>query len=209
MPSSSASTPPMKRCRPMLSTPTMRNPRFAAAPIRPAMSARDLLGQISLTSATPSDHSPPMPSDATNRSAAMCHASVAKPHRPGEDRVRENAQRHRADAADAIAKPAEEHAAGGRAHQEHGDDRAEPLRRLRGRRRSQQIVQRRAADQREQPHLEAVEHPTQQGGRQCHPSSEIRFGNLRHDASTDGLPSGQSRARLHAPCSVRVAASIE
>ena len=82
MPSSSASTPPMNRCRPMLSRPTMRNPRFAAAPMSPAISARDLFGQISLTSATPSDHSPPMPSDAMNRSAAMCHASVANPHRP-------------------------------------------------------------------------------------------------------------------------------
>ena len=82
IPSSSDSTPPMKLWRPMLRRPTIRNPRFAAAPIRPASSARDLLGQISLTRATPSDHSPPMPSEATKRSAAMCHASVAKPQSP-------------------------------------------------------------------------------------------------------------------------------
>ena len=82
MPSSRPSMLAMKLCRPMLSRPTIRNPRFAAAPIRPAISARDLFGQISLTSATPSDHSPPMPSDAIKRSAAMCHASVANPQRP-------------------------------------------------------------------------------------------------------------------------------
>ena len=82
IPSNSVSTPPIKLWRPMLSTPTIRNPRFAAAPINPAISARDLLGQISFTSATPSDHSPPMPSDATKRRAAMCQASVANPQRP-------------------------------------------------------------------------------------------------------------------------------
>jgi hypothetical protein len=82
MPMSRSCTLLMNRVRPMLRTPTMRNPMLAAAPINPATSARDLPGQISLTSATPSDHSPPMPSDATNRNAAMCHASVANPQSP-------------------------------------------------------------------------------------------------------------------------------
>ena len=76
------STPPMKPASPMLRRATSRKPTLAAAPIRPAMNARDLPGQISFTSATPRDHSPPMPSEAMKRSPAMCHASVANPHRP-------------------------------------------------------------------------------------------------------------------------------
>ena len=51
----------------------------------------------------------------------------------GEHRIREDAQRHRAHAPDAIAEPAEKHAAGRGADEEHGDDGAEPLRRLRRR----------------------------------------------------------------------------
>ena len=105
----------------------------------------------------------------------------------GEHRIREDAQRHRAHAADAIAEPAEEHAAGRGADEEHGDDGAEPLRGLRGRRGSKQIVERRPADQRKQAHLEAVEHPSQQGGRQRHPASEVRFGGLRHIGGFDRL----------------------
>ena len=59
---------------------------------------------------------------------------------PGEDRIGEDAQRHRADAADAIAEPAEKHAAGGGADEEDRDDRAEPLSRLRRRCGPKQIV---------------------------------------------------------------------
>ena len=53
-------------------------PRFAAAPINPAISGRFLAGQHSITSATPSDHSPPIPSAAMNRNAARCHGTCAK-----------------------------------------------------------------------------------------------------------------------------------
>ena len=50
---------------------------------------------------------------------------------PGEDGIREDTQRHRPDASDAIAKPAEENAARRGADEEDGDDGAEPLRCLR------------------------------------------------------------------------------
>ena len=82
MPVSRDRVPSITLPRPRLRSATSRKPTFAAAPMRPAVTARDLPGQISLTSATPSDHSPPMPSDAMKRSAATCHASVAKPHNP-------------------------------------------------------------------------------------------------------------------------------
>ena len=72
----------IKLISPRLKSPTARNPTFAAAPISPAINARDFPGQSSFTRATPSDHSPPIPSEATNRSAAMCQASVANPHKP-------------------------------------------------------------------------------------------------------------------------------
>ena len=55
---------------------------FAAAPIMPATQARFLEPHTSLTSATPSAHSPPIPSEATNRSAANCQAEVTNPQRP-------------------------------------------------------------------------------------------------------------------------------
>ena len=51
-----------------------------------------------------------------------------KPAEAGKQRVGEDAQRHRAHAADAVAEPAEEHAAGRGADEEHGNDGAEPLR---------------------------------------------------------------------------------
>ena len=53
-------------------------PTLAAAPITPAMSGRCLAGQTSITSAMPSDHSPPMPSAAIKRAAHRCHGSWAK-----------------------------------------------------------------------------------------------------------------------------------
>ena len=59
-----------------------RKPTFAAAPIRPASMGRDLLGQISITSATPSDHSPPMPSAASSRSPKICAGDSANPQAP-------------------------------------------------------------------------------------------------------------------------------
>ena len=51
--------------------------------------------------------------------------------------------------------------------------------RLRRRRRTEQVVQRRTADERKQAHFEAVEHPSEQGSRQRHPSAEVGFGALR------------------------------
>ena len=53
-------------------------PTFAAAPMMPDMSGRCFSGQTSMTSATPSDHSPPIPSPPTKRLAARCQGSVAK-----------------------------------------------------------------------------------------------------------------------------------
>ena len=51
---------------------------FEAAPINPAINGRFASGQLSMTSATPSAHSPPMPSAATKRNNPRCHGSVAK-----------------------------------------------------------------------------------------------------------------------------------
>ena len=47
------------------------------APIHPASHAREAFGHTSMTSATPSAHSPPMPSAPTNRSTASCHGALA------------------------------------------------------------------------------------------------------------------------------------
>ena len=44
----------------------------------PAIHGRFASGQVSMTSATPSAHSPPIPNDATNRSAPNCQGSWAK-----------------------------------------------------------------------------------------------------------------------------------
>ena len=93
-----------------------------------------------------------------------------------EDRVGRNAQRHRAHAADAIAKPAEQHAARGRADEEHGHDHAEPLafeRGIGGELAVQQLVERGRPDEREHADLEAVEHPAQQRGDQRHPFAAL------------------------------------
>ena len=53
-------------------------PTFAAAPIMPAIRGRCFSGQISMTKAMPSDHSPPMPRAATKREAHKCQGSRAK-----------------------------------------------------------------------------------------------------------------------------------
>ena len=83
----------------------------------------------------------------------------------GEHRIREDAQRHRADAADRVAEPAEEHAARGGADEEHGDDRAKPFVGVAGRGgRTEQVLERRPTDQRKEPHLEPVEQPAEHGG---------------------------------------------
>lgn len=65
-----------------LSSPIRRKPTLAVAPMRPAVSARGLSGHNSVTSETPSAYSPPIPSEATNLSEAICHASEAKPRSP-------------------------------------------------------------------------------------------------------------------------------
>ena len=116
------------------------------------MNARDRFGQTSITRATPSDHSPPMPSAAMNRSAAICQAALGEAAQAREDRVRQHAQRHRAHAADAVAQPTEQHAAGGRADQKAGRDDAKPQgRSCRIVGRGQQVLEGRPADQRKQP----------------------------------------------------------
>ena len=53
-------------------------PTLAAAPITPASKGRFPRGHDSITSATPSDHSPPIPKAATKRKAPRCHGSLAK-----------------------------------------------------------------------------------------------------------------------------------
>ena len=55
-----------------------KNPTLAAAPIIPAISGRSFSGQHSITRATPSAHSPPIPKAARNRNAPRCHADCAK-----------------------------------------------------------------------------------------------------------------------------------
>ena len=53
-------------------------PTFAAPPITPASSGRCFSGHTSITKATPSDHSPPMPNAAMKRVTSRCHGSEAK-----------------------------------------------------------------------------------------------------------------------------------
>ena len=87
----------------------------------------------------------------------------------GEDRVGEDAQGHRAHAPDLVPQPAEDDAAAGRPNEEDGDDRAEPFRGVvRIGVRTEQVLQRRLADEREEAHLEAVEEPAQKRGQQGH-----------------------------------------
>ena len=66
----------------MPTTAMNAKPTLAAAPITPARSGRWRSGHTSITSATPSDHSPPMPSAAMNRVTARCQGSCAKKTSP-------------------------------------------------------------------------------------------------------------------------------
>ena len=149
------------------------------------MKARERLGQTSMTSATPSDHSPPIPSAATNRNTPNCQAVAAMPHNPVNNGIRQHAQRHGPHAADAIAQPAKEHAAGGGADQKAGRNHAEPKPNLllagTGEARSCKAG---PADHGKDAHLGAVKHPAQQRGEQGHPltgadSPVLRIGGQR------------------------------
>ena len=60
------------------------------------------------------------------RSAPTCQASLAQPAQAGEYGVGEHAERHGPHAADAVAQPAEQHAARRGADQKSGRDHAEP-----------------------------------------------------------------------------------
>jgi len=96
--------------------------------------------------------------------------------RAGEDCIGEDAHRHRAHTANFVTEPAEEHAAAGRADEEDGDDHAEPLCRIRCLGGTEQIGERSLADEREQPHLEPVEKPPEEGSDQGHDLSALRDG---------------------------------
>ena len=63
-------------------TPTSTNPTLDAAPIRPASIGRCFASHTSMTSATPSAHSPPMPMAAVNRSTAIWNGDCTKKRRP-------------------------------------------------------------------------------------------------------------------------------
>src|SRR5207249_4859597 len=81
---------------------------------------------------------------------------------PGVD---EDAGGHRPHPADLVAEPAEQHAAGRRPDQESRRDDPEPLAGyLLARRGAEQLPEGRAGDEWEQAHLQAVEHPPEQGG---------------------------------------------
>ena len=97
----------------------------------------------------------------------------------GEDRVSEYAQGHRAHPANLVAKPPEQHAARGRADEEHRDDGAEPFGSVRRGGRTEQIRQRGPADQREQAHFKTVEHPAEQGRGEGHPFTSGPGGRVR------------------------------
>ena len=84
-----------------------RKPKLAAAPIAPASLGRYFSGQHSTTSATATAHSPPMPSEAMKRNRPRCHACGGEIAGPGEERVGQDADDHRAHAADLVAEPAE------------------------------------------------------------------------------------------------------
>jgi hypothetical protein len=115
-----------------------------------------------------------MPSAATKRSAPTCQASAGQAAQPGEEGVGQHTQGHGPDAADAVAEPAEQDAAGRRPDQEAGCDDAEPQAddALVGR--AEQVLDRRPADQREDAHLGAVEQPAQQCRRQRQPPAAPR-----------------------------------
>jgi hypothetical protein len=99
----------------------------------------------------------------------------------GEQRVEQHAQRHRADAPDAIAQPAKDDAARGRAEEERGGHVAHPLSDKRVRDRdalgSLHELQGGARDERKQAHFEAIEHPAEGGGDQN--GVETLVGRLR------------------------------
>ena len=108
-----------------------------------------------------------------NRNTAMCQACVANAAQAGEYGVRDNAERHRAHAAQAIAQPAEHDAARRGADEKRGHDDGEPLVPHRGVLRRQELGERLLSDERKHPHLEAVEQPTQERGRQGHPLAAL------------------------------------
>ena len=169
-------TPPTKLTSPRLSRPTSNMPTFAAAPISPARKARERSGQISVTSATPSAHSPPMPSEAMNRSTAMCQAALANPHMPVKIAY------VAIDSAIARTRPIRSPSqpkstpAGRRADEEHRHDHAEPFaleRGVGGELAGQQLVEGRRAHDREHAHLESVEQPSQQRGDKGQPFAAV------------------------------------
>ncbi len=61
-----------------------------------------------------------------NRKTAICSAVCARPQAPGEQGIDEHAEGHRPHAAEPVAEPAEQDAAGGRADEKAGGDDAEP-----------------------------------------------------------------------------------
>ena len=95
--------------------------------MRPARKARERSGQISLISATPSDHSPPMPrARRKTASTPICQAAVANPPRLLTSAYVRTLSIIGTHAADAVAQPAEQDAAGRSANQEKRGDDAEP-----------------------------------------------------------------------------------
>jgi hypothetical protein len=60
----------------------IRKPTLAAPPSSPASSGRLVFGQVSMTSATPSPHSPPRPIAPRNRQAPSCQMLWQKPESP-------------------------------------------------------------------------------------------------------------------------------
>ena len=96
---------------------------------------------------------------------------MGQPADSAEDGVRKDAQHHRPHPADAIAKPAEQHAAGCRADEEAGRDDGDPPAELHVVGIAEQIAQSRPCDQGKQAHFQAVEHPPEQGGQEGNPAT--------------------------------------
>ena len=100
----------------------------------------------------------------------MCQAAGAR-----EERIDQHAERHGPNPSDAVAQPAEQHAAGRRADQEAGRHHAKPESDPAFVGFAQQVPQGGPTDERKHAHLGPIEQPTQQRRRQRQPLATSRF----------------------------------
>jgi len=73
---------------------SIRMPKLTPAPITPATTGREALGQHSETSTTPLGHIPPTPSPTKNRKTSICSLRLHETAQAGEERVEQDAHAH-------------------------------------------------------------------------------------------------------------------